>query len=254
MADQQYPPPTQQPQTFLVPPKPTGQENAPAPTYQPNQPYQQPQQQGSTSAPIDTNKVYPTPEIRPAEVPLPQYYPQAGQPYQQQQGYPQAGQQPAPGQQPVPGQQTYPLPVQPAQPGAQNQPYPQGGPTPPSQQVGQTSSYPTIPPQPYQQPQQQPQQQQWQQGQTQLPASSGFGVTLFLSIVAILFCGGLLAVPALVFAFPMNTAYKQRNVPLYYRYRRNSRIWLIVAVCVGIVVNIIYVTMLMNGVDLLALQ
>ena len=233
------------------------------------QPYQQPMQaqqqpEGNPLAYIDTSKVYPTPAPEQELTPAQQYYQTAVQPYQQvqqpyqqvqqpyqqvQQPYQQTFQPQQPYQQQVQGQTVQPAepvlpyqtpvqppqagapyqaPVQPSQPVPQYQPYQQGG-----QNVQYPMSQQPVAPQPYYQ-------QQWQPEAVQLAQSSRFGLYLVLGILAFFFCGGPFAIPAIVYAFMMKSAYNQGNAELFISRKKTCRIWLIVSFGVGMLINILF--------------
>jgi len=260
---EQYPlPPEQTPPANLVPPKPTISDppivfGSPYPTAEQST---APQAFGQTVSPdgslsqVSIDQVYPTPP--PEQVPPVQqfYQQQPPQQYYQQpyeQGLPQQPlEQPfqqQPYQQPY-QQPPYEQPFQPVPP--QAGPPNQQLPTPPYEQPFQQAGQPYQ--QPYQQPFQQapnqnlPYQQPWQYGNTPLPQTNNFVLFLILSIISFLFCGGLIAVPAFVSALQMNTAYKQGNGELYLKHKKSSRTWLIIAFCVGAVVNVLYLVFSIN--------
>jgi len=52
------------------------------------------------------------------------------------------------------------------------------------------------------------------------------------------------AIPAIVFALKMNTAHKQGKMKKYQKAKKLSLIWLIVAVCLGIISTILYFLLL----------
>jgi len=173
--------------------------------YQQQAPYQQPYQQQS-------------PYGQPNQQPYQQQSPY-GQPNQQPSPYEQPYQQQSPYQQPV-EPPSYPIPVQPVDPPLQ------GGQAEPNQYQ------PFYQPQPYHQ-----QQQQWQQpyqlsGQQ---ISNQFALYLVLSILALLFLSWPFAIPAIINATRMNTAFKQGNREGYFKARKQCRIWLIVSLCIGII-------------------
>lgn len=74
-----------------------------------------------------------------------------------------------------------------------------------------------------------------------------FGVYLTLSILEILFCSGVLAIPALVYAVMMNTAHKEGNTAQFVRYRNNSRAWLVAAFILGLLILTLYYFLLYDG-------
>jgi hypothetical protein len=269
MTDQQNPPLNEAPQPNLVPPKPTsfeqpsaqqGYQQAPAQQnyQQPSQPetqlYQQSLQQTQQETPsgvVGSDEVYPTPPPEQMYVPEQQY---AQQPYQSTQPYPYPYQQ-QPYQQGY-GQPTYQQPQeqQYQQPYQPQQPYQQSSQPQQYQQYQQAQPYQQPYPQQYQQPYQMqvpvpgPYGQQAQQGMGRMLVANRFGLYLTFAILEILFCGGLLAIPALVFAVRMNTAYQQGSTALYEQSRSASFKWLIAAGCIGLAVNILYAIFLFGDI------
>jgi len=137
-------------------------------------------------------------------------------------------------------EQVYPTPMP-----EQANPYEQPLPQPYQQPFPQQTYQQPFPPQPYQgQPyQQQPFQQQpfYQQPGYQMPEqvqSNGFALHLTLAIISFLLCGGLLAVPAAIFAIRMDGTYKRGFWGEYLKARKTCRIWLIVAFSLGLLANI----------------
>lgn len=248
--DQQSPPPHQAPPHYLVPPKPSAEYPFAAPLQEPQfqQPYQQPYQaqqpfqqqpyqQGDVPPQFNNSGVYPTPAPEQAYPPYLYPYPtqQGGQSsYTAQQQYQQQAPSQQYSQQQAPGQPMHQIPVQPVQPGAQSPQYPyplpQGGQAPHN---AQQQYQPQGNQNPYlQQP------QQWHQDGSQRPLTNSFASYLTLGILAVLFCGGIFAIPSLVYTTMMNTAYKQGNGALYLMHKKTSLVWLIVAFCLGLVANI----------------
>lgn len=243
MTNQNYAPPTQDPFNHVVPPKPS--------------PLERPLEQQQSPAPLAQQYAPPAqPPLGQAGQQLaPPSGQQGGQEPVQQQASPQPGQL---AQQPwgQHGTQVYPPPI------GINQVYPT---PPPEQTQGHVVSPPSQPPappqqlQPYQQNlqyQQTPQyppytgysnyyppaQQAGQQGGNRQPLINNYTSYLVLGILEILFCGGLLGIPAIVYAGMMNTAYTQGNGTLYVHYRKVARVWLIVGLVLGLIVNIWYVS------------
>jgi len=191
------------------------------------QQYLPPKPTDQISTAISLDQVYPTPPPDQADLLFGQVYPQPYQPpYPQQTSWQQPYQQ-----------SDYPIPVQPADPylqGGQNSPYQQGNFYPPGAgHPYQQQPQPHYQQQPYYQPQ-----QQWQQPPQQMPGqqlTNSFALYLTLSILALLLFSWIFAIPAIVYATRMNTAYKQGNWPKYLKDRKTCRTWLIVSICVGIV-------------------
>ncbi|MDR1089341.1 MAG: hypothetical protein LBL23_08760 [Coriobacteriales bacterium] len=77
-----------------------------------------------------------------------------------------------------------------------------------------------------------------------LLVTNKFSLYFTLSILEILFCGGLIAVVPLVCATKMNSAYRQGNAALYERNRSLTFKWLVAAGCIGLVANIAYAFLL----------
>jgi len=189
------------------------------------QPYapSNPTNQASFAIPLD--QVYPTPPPEQFD-PYGQVYPQPyqvpfQQPYQQQTPYQQSYQYPY--QLP-----NYQIPIQPATPSSQGGQY-----SPDQQQFFQ--------PQPYYPPG-----QQWPSRGYQIPEptfTNNYHTYLVLSILSIIICGGVFAIPALVYANKMNTAFKFGNKEEYLKAKKLSLTWLIVAVCLGIVFSILFLSL-----------
>jgi len=167
-----------------------------------DQQYLPPKPTDEVGPPASLDQLYPTPPPEPAS-------PYA-QPYQQQ-PYQQPYQQQPPVYQQQPDYQQPPHYQQ--QPDSQQQPY-------------------------YQQPYYQ--QQGYQAPREQF--ASNHTLFLVLSILSVLLCGGVFAIPALVFAIKMNSAHKIGDKMAYDKAKKNSLIWLIVAVCIGLIANIVLIT------------
>lgn len=102
--------------------------------------------------------------------------------------------------------------------------------------------------QPYQQQayQQQYQQQQYQQ-QPYVEVPDRSTMYIVLSILEILFCGGLIAIIPLVFSVQYKTAFSNGDMVSAKAREKSARIWLIVALCVGIVALIFTISMVSSG-------
>ncbi|MCL2529635.1 MAG: CD225/dispanin family protein [Coriobacteriia bacterium] len=197
------------------------------------QPNQQPYQQQSLYAqpnqqPYQQQSPYAQPNQQPYQQQSPYAQPNQ-QPYQKQSPYAQPNQQPyqqqspyaLPNQQQSPyGQPSYPIPVQPVNPSLP------GGQAPQNQQQS------FYQPQPYHQPQQQWQQPYQQHGQQ---ITNQFGLYLTLSILAFLLLTWPFAIPAIVNAVRMNTAFKKGDRDTYLSAKKQCRIWLIVSLVVGVI-------------------
>ncbi len=217
------------------------------------------------------DEVYPTPAPEPASVP--QYIPQPWQQQPYQQFVPQPYVQVNPYSQPYQPQPYQPQPLYQQQPYQLQEQYQQSVAVPlPQPQPLQAQSQPQLQ---YQQPASQFQQSyqggqttfsqafapqdassssyggqhayqyaayppQWQQGANQLLQSNSFILYFVLAILEILFCGGPFAIPALIYAVLMNGAYGRGDGAGYTQMRKATRIWLIVAFCIGVVVYIAY--------------
>lgn len=151
---------------------------------------------------------------------------------------------PTPGQQPTQPSMTPPAPTQQPPHTGQQAPTSQWQqPVGQYQQPGQ-SAQPSQPT--YQQPgasQYNPYQSLQQQAypvSNQAPEKNKFGLYLTLAILEVLFCGGVFAIPAIVYAAMMNTSYNSGNRFLYQRNRRTCRMWLIIALVIGIIANALY--------------
>ena len=107
----------------------------------------------------------------------------------------------------------------------------------PADPYGQQQAYQ----QPYQQPQQQAYQQPYQQPQ-QYPGQQPKSATtlIVLSVLEILFCGGLLAIIPLIFAIQANSAYNMGDIAGGDAKAKTAKTALIIILVVGIVFTIAF--------------
>ena len=217
-----------------------GQQFAVQPMVQPVQSVQQPMLQQPYAQQPSAVNVQPGAQLQQPGVvgaqPLQQSYGQ--QPVQQAnaQSHQPYVQQPLQQVPPQAQQQPYAQPLQPQVPPMQYQQYPQPG------AVGMQAGV---------------QYQQYQQGavgqevlgqaslQQALP--NKFGLFLALSILSLVFCGCVFAIPALIYAIKMNTAFKQGDEALYAKRRKACTIWLVVAFLLGLIMNIAYIVYLTDN-------
>ena len=150
---------------------------------------------------------------------------------QQQYAQPQIEVQPEPQPQQQYAQQQY---AQPQQQYAQ-----------PQQQYGQPQQQYGQPQQQYGQPQQQYGQPQYAQPQYAQPGAPVKSATLYivLSVLEILFLGGLFAIIPLVFSIQANTAYKIGDVVTGDAKVKNAKLALIVIAAIGVLLYIALFTM-----------
>jgi Interferon-induced transmembrane protein len=59
------------------------------------------------------------------------------------------------------------------------------------------------------------------------------------SIISLICCGGLFAIPAIVYAAKVNGLVAQGNYPAAMQASANAKKWLIIAICIGVVCNLI---------------
>ncbi|MCL2807233.1 MAG: CD225/dispanin family protein [Coriobacteriia bacterium] len=96
----------------------------------------------------------------------------------------------------------------------------------------------------YQQP------QQWQPQEhytTQNPPANRFALYLVLGIFSLLVCGWVFAIPALVSTAMMNKAHKQGDFGRFRKKRTVSRVWLTVALSIGLLANLLYIIVMLSS-------